>query len=156
MDQLRFPAAADQDDTTSYTYRLLVKLMSKRRIWVCLFILVYGLLLSFSLNLITWCTSSSPSGSGAWQAVYASVMLGAVFGLVSMGAALALALPSMLVTWITILVLLTFFGKPRRALVVEGRKITLEIGRFAVRVLVKEGNLVAATCAVVWYFALSA
>uniref|UniRef100_A0A7N0UM80 Uncharacterized protein n=1 Tax=Kalanchoe fedtschenkoi TaxID=63787 RepID=A0A7N0UM80_KALFE len=160
MDQQQFPAAAGGgggDDTTSYTYRLVLKLMSKRRTWVCLFILVYGLLLSCSWNLLqsilTWYTSS-PSGSGGWQTAYASLMLGTVFGLISMAAALAVALPSMLITWITILVLLTFCGKPRRVLVVEGRKITLEIARFVARVLVKEGNLVAAICAVLWYFAL--
>lgn len=71
-----------------------------------------------------------------------------------MAAALAVALPSMLITWITILVLLTFFGKPRRVLVVEGRKITVEIARYVARVLVKEGNFVAAFCAVLWYFVL--
>ncbi|CAM8989095.1 hypothetical protein QQ045_006277 [Rhodiola kirilowii] len=150
-------ATAAQEDTTSYAYRFLLKVMSKRRTWVCLFIVVYGLLLSSSWNLLqsilTW-YRSYPSGSGAWHTLYASMMLGAMFGLISMAAALAVALPSMLITWITILVLLTFCGKPRRLLVVEGRKITVEIARFVGRVLVKEGNLVAAFCAVLWYFVL--
>ncbi|KAH7533345.1 hypothetical protein FEM48_Zijuj04G0121000 [Ziziphus jujuba var. spinosa] len=77
-----------------------------------------------------------------------------VFGLLSMVAALAVMVPATLVTWIAIVVLLAFFGKPRRALVVEGRKITREIVGFVIKILLKEGNLVAAVCAVLGYFAL--
>jgi len=47
---------------------------------------------------------------------------------------------------------LAFFGKPKRTLVVEGRKITREIFSFVVKVLLKEGNIVAAVCAVLGYF----
>lgn len=86
--------------------------------------------------------------------MYASMMLGAVFGVMSMVAALAIAVPAMLVTWITILVLLTFCGKRRRDLVVEGKKLTAEISRVVVKVLIKEGNFVAAFCAVLGYFML--
>ena len=71
-----------------------------------------------------------------------------------MVAALAVLVPATLVTWITVVVLLAFFGKPRRALVVEGRKITREIGGFVLKILLKEGNVVAAVCAVLGYFAL--
>ncbi|GFP78771.1 hypothetical protein PHJA_000020600 [Phtheirospermum japonicum] len=71
-----------------------------------------------------------------------------------MVAALAVAVPATLVTWITVLVLLTFCGKPRKTLVVEGKKLTAEITGFVVRVLIKEGNIVAAVCAVLGYFAL--
>ena len=39
-------------------------------------------------------------------------------------------------------------------LVVEGRKITKEIFGFVMRTLLKEGNFVAAVCAVLGYFAL--
>lgn len=37
---------------------------------------------------------------------------------------------------------------------VEGRKITREIFGFVVRILLKEGNFVAAVCAVLGYFVL--
>ncbi|KAK6919069.1 hypothetical protein RJ641_017491 [Dillenia turbinata] len=78
----------------------------------------------------------------------------ALFGVLSIFAALAVAVPATLVTWITILVLLAFFGKPRTALVIEGRKLTVEISGFIVKVLIKEGNIVAAVCAVLGYFLL--
>ncbi|XP_042519396.1 uncharacterized protein LOC122093181 [Macadamia integrifolia] len=143
---------------------LLLRLMSKRRTWVCLFVLVYGLLFSSSWNLLrsilSWyyatISSSSPSSSSAfgWPALYASVLCGAVFGLLSMVAALAVAVPATLVTWITVLVLLTFCGKPRRSLVIEGRKITADIVGFAIKIVLREGNMVAAVCAVLGYFAL--
>ncbi|KDP24120.1 hypothetical protein JCGZ_25777 [Jatropha curcas] len=94
------------------------------------------------------------SASSGWPALYASVLLGAVFGLLSMIAALAVAVPATLVIWITIVVLLAFFGKPRRTLVIEGRKITREIVGFVFKILLKEGNFVAAVCAILGYFAL--
>ncbi|KAF5737836.1 hypothetical protein HS088_TW13G00727 [Tripterygium wilfordii] len=53
-----------------------------------------------------------------------------------------------------VVVLLAFFGKPRRVLVVEGRKITREIVGFVLKILLKEGNVVAAICAILGYFAL--
>ncbi|CAN1123728.1 hypothetical protein LINPERPRIM_LOCUS3384 [Linum perenne] len=81
-------------------------------------------------------------------------MLGAVFGMLSMAAALAVAVPATVVIWITVVVLLAFFGKPRKVLVVEGRKITREILGFVVKILLKEGNAVAAVCAVLGYFVL--
>lgn len=71
-----------------------------------------------------------------------------------MGAALAVAVPATLVTWITVLVLLAFAGKPRRALVREGRRITGDIAGFAFRILIREGNFVAACCAVASFLAL--
>ncbi|KAA8526375.1 hypothetical protein F0562_008422 [Nyssa sinensis] len=139
---------------TSPSFMLLITLMSKRRTWVCLFVAVYTILLSSTWNLLksilSWyeSTSSTTESSSCWPAVYASVLLGAVFGLLSMAAALAVVVPATLVTWITILVLLAFCGKPRRALVVEGKKLTAEITGFVVKILIKEGNVVAAVCAV--------
>ena len=97
---------------------------------------------------------SSSSNSYGWPAIYASVALGVIFGLLSMVAALAVAVPATLVTWITVLVMLTFFGKPRKVLVGEGKKLTAEIGGFVGKVLIKEGNVVAAVCAVLGYFVL--
>ncbi|XP_074358200.1 uncharacterized protein LOC141697617 [Apium graveolens] len=139
---------------------ILTKIFSKRRTWVILFITVYSLLLFSSWNILksvlSWyeTTVSSSSNSYGWPAIYASVVLGVIFGLLSMVAALAVAVPATLVTWITVLVMLTFFGKPRKVLVGEGKKLTAEITGFVGRVLIKEGNVVAAVCAVLGYFVL--
>ncbi|KAH7670590.1 hypothetical protein IHE45_10G037700 [Dioscorea alata] len=140
----------------------LSKLMSKRRTWVTLFLIVYILLLSSSWNLIisirSWYNASisplSHPNPSIWPTIYASLLYGGVFGLLAMGAALAVAVPATLVTWITVLVLLAFTGKPRRALVREGRRITADITGFAFMVLIREGNLAAAVCAALSFFAL--
>ncbi|XP_051136004.1 uncharacterized protein LOC127254772 [Andrographis paniculata] len=133
----------------------LLKLMSKRRTWVFLFVSVYAALLSLSWNLLKSALSRyEASLSSSSSALYASALLGLAFGVLSMVAALAVAVPATVVTWITVLVLLTFCGKPREALVVEGKKLTAEITGSVVRVLIKEGNVVAAVCAVLGYFAL--
>lgn len=142
------------------SYILLLSIMSKRRTWACLFLLVYGTLLASSWNflksMLSWYNlqAQSSSPTSGWPALYASVLLGTVFGMLSMVAALVVMIPAVLVTWITIVVLLAFFGKPKRTLVVEGRKITREIFSFVMRILLKEGNVVAAVCAVLGYFAL--
>ncbi|XP_027347640.1 uncharacterized protein LOC113859023 [Abrus precatorius] len=140
------------------SYTLLLNIMSKRRTWACLFFFVYGTLLASSWNFLkstlSWYNLQAQSSSSAWPALYASVLLGTVFGILSMVAALVVMVPAVMVTWITVVVLLAFFGKPRKDLVVEGRKITGEIFSFVVRILLKEGNFVAAVCAVLGYFAL--
>ncbi|KNA07752.1 hypothetical protein SOVF_169020 [Spinacia oleracea] len=143
---------------------LFLRIMSKRRTWVALFVLVYGILLYSSWNLLqsilNWYnatvspSSSSPAVKGWPAAVYASVMLGGVFGVMSMAAAFAVAVPAMLMTWITILVLLTFCGTGRNDLLIEGKKLTAEISGVVVKILIKEGNFVAAFCAVLGYFLL--
>ncbi|PON49671.1 pyrroline-5-carboxylate reductase [Parasponia andersonii] len=144
--------------SSSSSYKLFLRIMSKRRTWVCMFVLVYAIILTSSWNflksILSWYNTQGQPSSSGWPALYASVLLGAVFGVLSMVAALAVMVPATLVTWIAIVVLLAFFGKPRRALVVEGRKITREIGGFVIKILLKEGNLVAAVCAVLGYFAL--
>ncbi|GLT86892.1 hypothetical protein SLE2022_050020 [Rubroshorea leprosula] len=142
------------------SYVLFMNIMSKRRTWVCLFVLVYAIILSCSCNflksILSWYKIQAQRSSSAsgWPALYASVLLGAVFGALSMVAALAVAVPATLVIWIAIVVLLAFFGKPKRTLMVEGRKITKEIIVFLFKILLKEGNLVAAVCAVLGYYAL--
>ncbi|XP_022764122.1 uncharacterized protein LOC111309315 isoform X2 [Durio zibethinus] len=143
------------------SYTLFLKIMSKRRTWVFLFVLVYAIILASSWNslklILSWYkrqSQPSSASSSGWPALYASVLLGALFGLLSMVAALAVAVPAILVTWITVVVLLAFFGKRKRTLVLEGRKITREIAGFVFKILLKEGNLVAAVCAVLGYFAL--
>lgn len=144
---------------------LLLRAMSKRRTWAALFLAVYAALLSSSWSLLAsvraWyyaaaggAAAAHPAASAWPAALYASVMYGAVFGLLSMGAALAVAAPAMLVTWITVLVLLAFAGKPRRSLVAEARRATADIARLALRVLLCEGNAVAAVCAVASFAAL--
>ncbi|CAL1406559.1 unnamed protein product [Linum trigynum] len=155
------PAPIQQQNQlpASSTYSLVLRIMSKRRTWVCLFVIVYSILLSSSWNLLqsilSWYQQQSQiASSSGWPAIYASVLLGAVFGVMSMAAALAVAVPATVVIWITVVVLLAFFGKPRRVLVVEGRKITREILGFVIKILLKEGNAVAAVCAVLGYFAL--
>ncbi|KAK7257434.1 hypothetical protein RIF29_31416 [Crotalaria pallida] len=156
------PTSSMNNNNPPSSYIFLLNIMSKRRTWASLFFLVYGTLLASSWNflnsMLSWYnlqsqSSTSASASG-WPAIYASVLLGTVFGLLSMVAALVVMIPAVLVTWITIVVLLAFFGKPKRTLVVEGRKITREIFVFVVKILLKEGNVVAAVCAVLGYFAL--
>jgi len=150
------PPSSPMHPSSSYTF--LLNIMSKRRTWACLFLLVYGTLLASSWNFLqstlSWYNLQVRSSTSAWPALYASVLLGTVFGLLSMVAALMVMVPAVVVTWITVVVLLAFFGKPRRTLVVEGRKITGEIFGVVVRILLKEGNFVAAVCAVLGYFAL--
>nr|DAD27090.1 TPA_asm: hypothetical protein HUJ06_028558 [Nelumbo nucifera] len=58
-----------------------------------------------------------------------------------MVAALAVAVLATVVTRITVLVLLTFCGKPCRSLVLEGRKITIDITGFSIKVVIREGNI---------------
>ncbi|CAL5093871.1 unnamed protein product [Urochloa decumbens] len=155
---------ADQDAAEAWPpwTSLLLRALSRRRTWVALFLAVYAALLCSSWSLLTsvraWYYSASASSAAAlpaWRAaLYASVMYGAVFGLLSMGAALAVAAPAMLVTWITVLVLLAFAGRPRRSLVAEGRRATRDIAGLALRVLLREGNAVAALCAAASFVAL--
>ncbi|CAO2814258.1 unnamed protein product [Amaranthus hypochondriacus] len=100
-------------------------------------------------------TLSPSSPTKGWlTALYASTMLGAVFGVMSMVAALAVAIPAMPVTWITIFVLLTFRGRGRKNLVVEREKLTAEISGVVVKILIKEENFIAAFCVVLGYFML--
>lgn len=165
-DQINHPQQLrqQQEEPSSAASMMFLKIISKRRTWVCLFVTVYTILLALSWNFLksvmswyelTVLNSSSSTGSyySGWAALYASGLLGVAFGILSMVAALAVAVPATLVTWISILVLLTFCGKPRRALVSEGKKLTVEIIGFVIKVLLKEGNIVATFCAVLGYFA---
>ena len=151
-----------KEKSPSSSYSFFLKMMSKRRTWVCIFVFVYAIILTSSWNflksILSWYnlqqSQKSSSSSSSLPALYASVLLGAVFGVLSMVAALAVVVPATMVTWISIVVLLAFFGKPRTDLVVEGRKITREIVGFVIKILLKEGNIVAALCAILGYFAL--
>ncbi|XAR55512.1 hypothetical protein NMG60_11035596 [Bertholletia excelsa] len=149
----------------------MARLMSRRRTWVGSFIVVYTILLVISWNIlksiIHWheispSTStlaslkpSSPSTlSSGCRALCASAAVGAVAWLLSTAAALAVAVPAAVLTWITVVVLLALSGKSRRALVAEGQKLTVELTLLVAKRLVKEGNFVAAVCAVFGYFAI--
>ncbi|KAJ0250922.1 hypothetical protein HA466_0133400 [Hirschfeldia incana] len=138
--------------------KLFLRAISKRRTWACLFLVVYATLLSSSWNwlnsIVDWYGENhhQTSSSSGWPAVYASVLLGAVFGVLSMAAALFIAVPAVVVIWISVVVTMAFAGKSRRSVVVEGRKVTKEIAGFVFKVLLKEGNLVALLCALLAYF----
>ncbi|KAM7275227.1 hypothetical protein ACFE04_017093 [Oxalis oulophora] len=141
---------------TRRNYKMLIlTIMSKRRTWVCLFIIVYSILLSSSWNLLknilSWYKTQT---HGGLSAIYAAILLGLLFGFLSMSAALAVVVPATVVVWITVVVMLAFFGKPRRDLVIEGRLITKEIVGFVLKILFKEGNFVALVCAILGYFLL--
>ncbi|KAL5984763.1 hypothetical protein ACLOJK_041385, partial [Asimina triloba] len=144
---------------------MLMRAATKRRTWVALFLLAYAILLSSSWNLLrsilTWYYQSTASAAassspafGLWPALYAALLFGGVFGFLSMAAAVTIVIPATVVTWITVLVLLAFAGKPRRALVLDGRRITSDILSFAVKIVLKEGNIVAAASAIVSFFVL--
>lgn len=135
--------------------RFVLRVISTRRFWFLLFVSIYGILIC-SLwktvrSVLRW---QSGVPSVGWPALYASVLLGAVFGVLAMVAMLAATLPAMLITWITILVLLTFAGKPRDLLVLEGKRITKDIGSFACKIMLREGNLIAVACALLSFFLL--
>ncbi|XP_028056603.1 uncharacterized protein LOC114260651 [Camellia sinensis] len=153
-EQSTSPTTSSSSSSSSSSSMLIIRLMSKRRTWACLFIVVYTVLLTSSWNILKSILSWYETTTSSSSALYASVALGALFGLLAMAAALAVAVPATMVSWITVLVLLAFCGKPRTALVVEGKKLTAEIVVFVVKILIKEGNVVAAICAVLGYFAL--
>ncbi|KAF8114498.1 hypothetical protein N665_0036s0031 [Sinapis alba] len=152
---LVFLMADKEEQETTTSYKLFLKVISKRRTWVCLFLVVYAILLSSSWNslnsIVDWYGENHQTSS-EWPAVYASVLLGVVFGVLSMAAALFIAVPAIVVIWISVVVSMAFAGKSRRRVVVEGRKVTKEIAGFVFRVLLKEGNFVALLCALLAYF----
>ncbi|KAH1120452.1 hypothetical protein J1N35_003612 [Gossypium stocksii] len=153
------PPTSPTSSSSSSSYTLFLKIMSKRRTWVFLFVLVYAILLDFSWNflksILSWYHQNQARyHSPGWPALYASVLLGGVFGLISMAAAVAVAVPATMVTWITVVVLLAFFGKPKRTLLAEGKKITREIAGSVLKTLLTEGNVVAVVCAVLGYYVL--
>lgn len=168
-EQVMLGSMADlsEDSSTSPPPPSFLKsILWKRRTWVGIFVLVYALLLSSSWNLLrsilSWYSTTTASDTAAassftvgWPALYASVLFGAVFGLLSMAAAIAIAVPATVVIWITVLVLLAFAGRPRRSLVAEGRRITADITGFVIKIVLREGNLVAAACAILSFLALT-
>lgn len=128
-----------------------LRIISTRRFWFLLFVTIYGTLICSTWktvrSVLKWQANLNTQTSVGWPALYASVLFGTVFGVLAMVAMFAVTVPAMLVTWITILVMLAFAGKPRDSLVLEGKRITKDIASFALKIMLKEGNLVAAGCA---------
>ncbi|AEE85471.1 hypothetical protein [Arabidopsis thaliana] len=147
--------ADKEEQETMTSYKLFLRVISKRRTWVCLFLVVYAVLLSSSRNslnsIVNWYGENHQTSSGL-PAIYASVLLGAVFGVLSMAAALFIAVPAIVVIWISVVVTIAFPVKSRKKVVIEGRKVTKEIAGYVFKVLLKEGNFVALLCAVIAYF----
>ncbi|KAK3404720.1 uncharacterized protein LOC104424924 [Eucalyptus grandis] len=130
--------------------------MSRRRTWVLLFLIVNVVLCCCVLNLenliFSWyrCQQSS----SWWTALEASALLGAAFWALSTAAALTVAVPAIAVAWITVVVGLAFSGKSQRTLLVEGRKASREIAWCICKNSFKEGRVVGVVCAVLGFFAL--
>ncbi|XP_038902352.1 uncharacterized protein LOC120088986 [Benincasa hispida] len=84
------------------------------------------------------------------------VMIGGLL-LSAVAVAVVAAAAMALVTWITVMVLLSLIGRTRRRLVAEGKKISKEIMvGFVVKVLLKEGNVMGAiSAAVLGYLAFA-
>lgn len=155
QEQTRSPSAC-----TSHPQTLIIRIMSRKRTWAFLFLSLVTILLSSSWSLLNsvfcWYESSvsTSSNSYVWPAIYASMASGLIFGLVAMVAALVVVVPETFMMWITVLVFMNFCGKPRKALLVEGKKLTGEFTCVVLKVLIREGKFVAAVCAVLGYFAL--
>ncbi|KAI3795313.1 hypothetical protein L1987_37964 [Smallanthus sonchifolius] len=135
-----------------------LQLFGRRLAFILIVLLICAIVLS-SWNLLnsvlSWYASAVTGSSSTgfwWRAMYASVEVGVILGFLSMVVALVVAVPAIVVIWSAVLVLLSFSGKPRMVVVVEGKKLTAEMGRAVGMVVVKEGNLVAGVCAVVGYF----
>lgn len=65
-----------------------------------------------------------------------------------MGAAFAVTMLAMVITWIIILLLLAFAEKPRQVLMADSRRITTDITGFTFKVLPLEENLAATISAI--------
>lgn len=137
------------------SYKLFWEAISKRRTWVCLFLVAYATLLSSPGNwlnsIVDWYGGNHKTSSGC-PAVFASVLLGAVFGVLSMAAELFIAVRASVVICISMVVLMVLTGKSSRRVVVEaeGRKLTREILVIVFKALLK-GNFVALLCALLVY-----
>ncbi|KAK4752624.1 hypothetical protein SAY87_021422 [Trapa incisa] len=87
-------------------------------------------------------------------AFYALVL--PVAGILLTAAFLVIAVRAMLMTWITVLVLLAFSGKRRRALALQGRRITADLAIYLVKVAFRGKGAAALVCATFITFLLLA
>lgn len=103
--------------------------------------------------LLLGCTSGVILFSLVWQNGSSSsttsvVVVGGLLVSTAVAVAVAVIGAAALVTWITVMVLLSLVGRSRRRLVAEGRKISKEIMvGFVVKVLLKEANVLGAISA---------
>ncbi|XP_013601390.1 PREDICTED: uncharacterized protein LOC106308817 [Brassica oleracea var. oleracea] len=140
---------------TMTSYKLFLSAISKKSLWDCLFLVVYATLLFSSWNwlssIVDWYGENHKTSS-VWPAVFASLLVGAVFGVLTMAAALFIAAPAIVVIWTSVVVAMAFAGESSRWVVVEGRKATREIVGCVFKDLLKVGNVVALLCALLAYF----
>uniref|UniRef100_A0A7N0TZE7 Uncharacterized protein n=1 Tax=Kalanchoe fedtschenkoi TaxID=63787 RepID=A0A7N0TZE7_KALFE len=75
-----------------------------------------------------------------------------VIGIFLAAALVILAARATMITWITVLVLLACSGRRRHSLVLDGKKITIDVALQFVEVLLSERSRVvlAAACATIW------
>ncbi|KAF5204959.1 hypothetical protein FRX31_005453 [Thalictrum thalictroides] len=104
-------------------YRKMVNISAA---WLCLFILV--------CSYVTW------SSSYGWDIFYLWILRVVIFGFFLILPVLMLIVPATLVTWITVVVLLSFVGKPRRELVVEGKNIIMDMTKLVIRNVFNNGD----------------
>lgn len=131
--------------------------MRRKTTWMMGFfaalLLVLFMVISFTWDFLFHQVETLPNPP-PYLLIYESVFIGAAFGVLSVVAALAVAVPATAVAVITVVVLLAFSGKSPKSLVGESRKITREVAGYFGRALLKEGNAVAAVFTVLGYFAL--
>ncbi|KAI3807016.1 hypothetical protein L1987_22936 [Smallanthus sonchifolius] len=87
---------------------------------------------------------------GSWWLSIDSVHMWSVVwavGVVLVAGLVVVVVRTTIVMWITVLVMLSFAGKRRCVLVVEGRKISGDVAMHLLKVLVKERSVVAVACA---------
>nr|VDD55526.1 unnamed protein product [Brassica oleracea] len=138
------------------SYKLFLSAISKISLWDCLFLVVYATLLFSSWNwlssIVDWYGENHKTSS-VWPAVFASLLVGAVFGVLTMAtAALFIAARAIVVICTSVVVAMAFAGESSRWMVVEGRKATREIVGCVFKDLLKVGNVVALLCALLAYF----
>ncbi|CAH8314565.1 unnamed protein product [Eruca vesicaria subsp. sativa] len=126
--------------------------------WASLFLVVYATLLYCSWNwlnsIVEWYGENHNTSSG-WLAVFASVLLGAVIGVLWMAtSALFIAVPAIVVIWVLAVVMMVFSWRWSRIVMVEGRQVAREIAGFVFKVLLKVGFFVALLSALLAYFVL--
>ncbi|XP_059657980.1 uncharacterized protein LOC132304355 [Cornus florida] len=108
----------------------------------CLFSLFISFFILSSYTAHDQTSTSGCSSFYAWILLLAGSFLVAALAIV--------ALRATVVTWITVLVLLTVAGKHSRVLVSEGKKITTDVAVYLVKAVLKErGVFAVTTCATV-------
>ncbi|XP_071741689.1 uncharacterized protein [Rutidosis leptorrhynchoides] len=145
--------------TSPLNRSFLLRSIDKRRtIIIFVIILATTMILVSSWNLfnsiLSWYACALTMSSSSlfwWPTICASMALGVIFGVLSMAATLAVVVPATMLTWICVIVFLSFSGTPRKLVVMEGKKLRDEMSRKVGMLMIKEGNLVAIVCALFGY-----